>query len=81
MYNSAGQYFIAKNDDANPSDRGLFTRIDIMYFEDMEPWRWGFCLTAYKAASIQEAVDTVPADRSNPLKGCNGFPFTRMKRK
>jgi len=80
MYNSDGQYFIAQNDDANPSDGGLFTRIDIMYFNDMEPWRWGFCLTAYKAASIQDAINTVSADRSNPRKGCNGFPFTRMKR-
>jgi hypothetical protein len=80
QYNKAENYFIAKNDDANPTDAGLYTRIDIMYFENMAPWQWGFCFTAYKVATIQEAINTVAADRINPRKGCNGYPFSRMKR-
>ena len=80
LYNKEANYIIAKNDEANPSDGGLYTRIDIMSFENMEPWQWGFCLTAYKAASIEEAINTAAADRTNPRKGCNGFPFSRMKR-
>lgn len=80
LYNKAGNYFIAKNDAANPSDAGLYTRIDIMYFKDMEPWQWGYCYTAYKASTEQEAINTVAADRANPLKGCNGYPFSRMKK-
>ena len=79
-YNEKEQYFIAQNDSANISDGGLFTRIDIMRFSHMEPWRWGFCLTSYKAATMEEAQKTAAADRANPKKGCGGYPFSRMKR-
>ncbi|HQS24977.1 hypothetical protein [Sediminibacterium sp.] len=80
MYNKEDNYFIAQNDKANPSDGGLYSRIDIMYFENMQPWKWGYCLTAYKAATMQKAINTAAADRVNPRKGCNGYPFSRMKR-
>ena len=79
-YNQKEQYFIAQNDAGNVSDGGLYTRIDIMRFSNMEPWRWGFCLTAYQAPSRQAAIQTAAADRSNPKKGCGGYPFSRMKR-
>ena len=79
-YDSKGNYFIAKNDDKNSSDAGMYSRIDITYFSNMEPWRWGFCLTAYKAKTFREAEATAAADRNNPKKGCSGFPFSRMKR-
>lgn len=80
-FNIDSLYLIARNDENNPTDKGLFTRIDIIRFSNMEPWKWGFCLTAYKASSIEEAEKTMAADRNNPRKGCNGFPFTRMKRR
>ena len=80
QYNKEGNFFIARNDEANPSDQGLYTRIDIVYFSNMHPWRWGYCLTAYKATTMQEAIHAVSADRANPKKGCNGNPFSRMKR-
>lgn len=79
-YDSVGQFFIARNDSKNPSDPGLYTRIDIMRFNNMEPWRWGFCLTKYNAKSLEEALSATAADRSNPKKGCGGYPFSRMKR-
>jgi len=79
-YNKNENYFIARNDTANPADGGLYTRIDIAFFNNMEPWQWGYCLAAYKAGSEQEALQTPPADRQNPRKGCNGYPFSRMKR-
>jgi hypothetical protein len=79
-YNREEQYFIARNDDKNPSEAGLYSRIDIMYFQNMEPFRWGFCLTAYKAKTKEEAIATAAADRTNPRKGCGGFPFSRMKK-
>jgi hypothetical protein len=79
-YNEKEQYFIALNDTANISDGGLYTRIDITRFSNMNPWRWGFCLTAYQAATPEAAVNTAPADRTNPKKGCGGYPFSRMKR-
>ena len=79
QYNKTENFIIAKNDEANPSDGGLYTRIEIMYFENMEPWHWGYCLTTYKASTMQEAINTATADRVNPRKGCNGYPFSRMK--
>lgn len=79
-YDSAGKFFIAKNDSKNPSDANLYSRIDIMRFSNMEPWRWGFCLTAYNAKTVEEAIATAAADRANPRKGCGGYPFSRMKR-
>lgn len=80
QWNLREQYIIARNDASNPSDTSLYTRIDYMNFENMEPWRWGFCLTIYNARATTLAETAAPADRKNPKKGCNGFPFSRMKR-
>lgn len=80
-YDSKGNYFIAQNDKGNKTDAGLYTRIDVMYFENMAPWKWGFCLTEYKAKTFAEAEAVASADRANPRKGCGGYPFSRMKRK
>ncbi len=79
-WNPEKQYLIAKNDNANPSDANKYTRIDYMVFKEMEPWQWGFCLTAYKAETDSIAEQMALADRQNPKKGCNGYPFSRMKR-
>ncbi|MEJ0101020.1 MAG: hypothetical protein WDO19_00045 [Bacteroidota bacterium] len=79
-WNPEEQYIIAKNDDKNPEDKGLFTRIDYMPFKNMEPYEWGFCLTVYNAKSESIAELSGHADRQNPKKGCGGFPFSRMKR-
>ena len=74
------QYLLVQNDTANKTDGGLFTRIDYMNFTGMEPFRWGFCLTIYNANTLEKAKATTIADRKNPKIGCNGFPFSRMKR-
>ncbi len=71
---------VAQNDAANPSDPGLWTRIDFLLFEDREEYEWAFCYTTYRASSVEEALAATAADRSSPLTGCNGFPFSRMKR-
>ncbi len=78
-WNTDEQYFIAENDTANEFDGGLYSRIDWMKFENMLPYEWGFCLTAYKAPSPDSAKSTKAADRLNPKTGCNEFPFSRMK--
>jgi len=78
-WNSEEQYFIAENDSSNEFDAGLYSRIDWMKFENMDPYEWGFCLTAYKSVSPDSAEAVLPADRLNPRTGCNGFPFSRMK--
>jgi len=79
-WNVAEQYLIARNDDKNSYAPGMYTRIDYMSFSNMKPYLWGFCLTTYNAKTIEEARDEAKADRQNPKKGCNGFPFSRMKR-
>ncbi len=79
-WDTAAQYVIAKNDAANPSEKNLYSRIDYMYFTNMEPFKWGFCLTVYNAASDSIALNSASADREHPRKGCNGYPFSRMKR-
>ena len=73
------QFILAKNDGANPGEGGLYTRIDYMRLSNMEPWKWGFCLTVYNAKTEAAALTVAAADRENPRKGCNGFPFSRMK--
>jgi len=79
-WNAKEQYIVAKNDAANLGEGGLYTRIDYMEFNNMEPWKWGFCLSVYDAPTNVIAETTAKADRQNPKKGCNGFPFSRMKR-
>ena len=79
-WNTGEKFIIARNDKKNPSEPDLYTRIDYTYFEGMEPYGWGFCLTVYNALSDSAAAASPAADRANPRKGCNGFPFSRMKR-
>lgn len=76
----AKEYLIARNDPANPSDGGLWTRIDWLRLSGMPPYTWGFCMSAYNAASAEAAESTLVARRETPRTGCNGFPFSRMRR-
>ncbi|MBC7534194.1 MAG: hypothetical protein H7258_00695 [Ferruginibacter sp.] len=78
-WNKKEQYCIARNDVDNPTEAGMYTRIDYMQFIEMKPWTWGFCYTEYKASAEADAENAASADHSNPRKGCNGFPFSRMK--
>jgi hypothetical protein len=79
-WNPEKMYLIAKSDAKNPGEGNLYTRIDYMTFDNMGAWKWGYCLTAYNAATDAIAEATAAADRGNPMKGCNGYPFSRMKR-
>lgn len=78
-WNVDGQYFIARNDTANPADGGLWSRVDWLRLDGMAPWTWGYCLSAYKAPTADSAEATRIANRAIPRTGCNGFPFTRMQ--
>ncbi len=80
-WNEKEQYLLTRNDQKNPSEKGLYTRIDFMQFKGMEPYGWGFCLTVYNAEDTVSALKFPQADRDNPKKGCGGFPFSRMKRR
>jgi hypothetical protein len=78
-WNQQEQWVLAKNDLLNPSEPGKYTRIDYRQFEKMEPYKWGFCYTVYDADTKEKALKALSADRANPKKGCNGFPFSRLK--
>ncbi|MES2304736.1 MAG: hypothetical protein V4558_04485 [Gemmatimonadota bacterium] len=79
-WNPASQYLIAQNDSSNRGEGGRFTRIDWMPLPGMPPYEWGFCLTAYDAPTAAAAEATAPPRRDIPKTGCNGFPFSRMRR-
>ena len=79
-WNTKEQYIITQNAATNPSEPSLFTRIDYVALNNMEPFSWGFCYTTYNAASASAAKATIAADKTNPKKGCGGYPFSRMKK-
>ena len=79
-WNSKEQYIITQNAATNPSEPNLFTRIDYVALNNMEPFSWGFCYTTYNAASASMAKATAAADKTNPKIGCGGYPFSRMKK-
>jgi len=74
------QYFIARNASTNRSGGGRYTRIDWMRLVDMSPYTFAFCLSAYEASSAAAAESTHVANRLTPKSGCNGYPFSRLKR-
>lgn len=80
-WNAAAQYLIAQNDAGNRYAPGKWTRIDWTALPDMAPFTWAFCLTAYEAPSAAAAESTTTARRDTPRTGCNGYPFSRMKRR
>lgn len=83
-WHPAEQFLVAQNDQANPSDPGKWTRIDWMPLppsgNNDQTFTWAFCMSAYNASSREIARSTDVAKRATPRTGCNGFPFTRMKR-
>lgn len=79
-WNVAEQYLVARNAARNRSAPGLWTRIDWMPLQNMAPYTWAYCLSAYEAPTRAAAAETRIADRNVPKTGCNGHPFSRMKR-
>lgn len=79
-WNAGGQYLIARNDSADRSAPGRWTRIDWVLLPNMAPYEWAFCLSAYDAPTVAAAESTTVARRDTPRTGCNGFPFSRMRR-
>lgn len=81
QWHADAQYLIAQNDADNPSDGGLWTRIDWIRLSEMPPYEWAFCLSVYDAPTAAEAEAANIVQRDTPRTGCNGYPFSRMKRR
>lgn len=80
-WHADSQYVVARNAPGNRSAPNRWTRIDWMSLTSMQPYLWAFCFTAYDAPSREAAEKTPAAVRATPRSGCNGFPFSRMKRR
>ncbi len=80
MWDTAQRFLIAQNDTANQFDAGKWTRIDWVPLVGMEPYKWAFCFSAYNAPTRSAAEETTIARPEAPEVGCNGYPFSRMKR-
>ena len=74
------KYLVARNAPTNPSAPDRWTRIDWVQLVDMPPFTWAYCLSAYDSPTREAAETTMVARRASPRTGCNGFPFSRMKR-
>ena len=79
-WHTDAQYLIAQNDATNRSDAGRWTRIDWIALPGMPPYTWAFCLSAWEAATQADAERADIARRDTPKTGCNGYPFSRMRR-
>lgn len=74
------QYLIARAGADEGYGSGDWMRIDWMSFDRQYPWTWGFCISAWEADTLQSAEQAPLVDRTSPRTGCNGFPFSRMRR-
>lgn len=73
-WHAGAEYLIARN------DAGKWTRIDWVTLPGMPSYAWAFCLSAWDAATQAEAERADIARRDTPKTGCNGYPFSRMRR-
>ena len=79
-WHADAQYLVARNDAGNRADPGRWTRIDWIALPGMPPWEWAFCLSAWDALTQVAAERADIARRDTPKTGCNGYPFSRMRR-
>lgn len=82
-WNPAERYLIARNagnDAGNDSNTYLWTRIDWVELDGMAPYSWAFCYSAFDAPSAAAAEATRVARPETPRTGCNGYPYSRMRR-
>ena len=79
-WHSDQHYLIAQNASTNKSAAGKWTRIDWILLNGMAPYTWAFCLSAYDAPSADSAEATHVVHPDVPRTGCNGYPYSRMKR-
>ncbi|MEM6397146.1 MAG: hypothetical protein AAF741_12425 [Bacteroidota bacterium] len=78
--NKNKEYLILQNDSLNAFAPSLFSRIDYERLNDMHPYEWAFCFSNYDEPSVKDAVKNTNTQKSDLMTGCNGFPFSRMKR-
>jgi len=78
-WNADEHYLIAENGSTGPASLGRWTRIDWMRLDNMAPYAWAFCFSAYEMKTPAAAESSMVAKTATPRNGCNGYPFTRMR--
>lgn len=78
--NEAEGFLILQNDSLNKFAPSLFTRIDYQKLNNMNPYEWAFCFSSYEEANVKDAINKVNTQKTDLMTGCNGFPFSRMKK-
>lgn len=78
-WDKENNYIIASSRDKT-SGKKKYTRIDYVLLEDMVPYTWCYCISNYEKESPDEAESIINIDSNDLKKGCNGFPFSRMKK-
>ena len=79
-WNADQRFALAQNDADNATDAGLWTRIDWVQLEGPDGYTWAYCYAVYDAETRNDALTAPASDRDTPRTGCNGYPFSRMKR-
>ena len=79
-WNVEERYLVARNDVANPTEPGRWSRIDWVELDGTDGWGWGYCYAVYDAETPEAAEQGRASRRESPRDGCNGFPFSRMRR-
>ena len=75
------RYLILHNDSLNAFAPSLYSRIDYQTLKNMAPFQWAFCFSNYEEESYIDALSKQNKSKSDLMKGCNEFPFSRMKSK
>lgn len=78
-WNADQRYLIAENGSSSPTSLGRWTRIDWLRLDGLPPYTWAFCFSAYEAPTAAAAESSMVAKPDTPRRGCNGYPFTRMR--
>ncbi|NNF02848.1 MAG: hypothetical protein HKN17_00170 [Rhodothermales bacterium] len=82
-WNADERFAVARNGESNAYAPGMWTRIDWMSLEEIDgisPYTWAYCLTSFEAPTFDAALSAPPADRTAPMTGCGGHPFSRLSR-
>jgi hypothetical protein len=74
------KYLLAQHTDSTGANAARWSRFDWVLLPDQGMYRWGYCHSAWRAPSLDSARHTLVVNRDDPRRGCNGHPFTRMRR-
>ena len=80
-WDQAARQVLVRSSVATAAGSDLWTRIDWVELDGPDgEYPWAFCYGAYDQGGREAAQSAPASERRSPRTGCNGFPFSRMKR-